>query len=95
MLVPHISAILDMLCIHGVFMRESTNQSTLDICRGLAKCHSEIAKGTNWRLMTKFLHQLEYLPNCVPGDFIHQNFTPNIVNLAVAGVRSLENVYLR
>lgn len=86
MVVPHISTILDLFHIHGLISREATNPSTLDICRGLMKCQMEITKGTNWRLLTKFLYQLEYLPNCVPGDVIHQHFTPALVNLAVAGV---------
>lgn len=87
MVVPHVSSILDLFHIHGLISRETTNPATLDICRGLMKCQVEITKGTNWRLLTKLLYQFEYLPNCVPGDFIHQHFTPSLVNLAVAGVR--------
>lgn len=92
MLVPHISSILDQFCTFGVIAREGTNQATLDICRGLIKCQVEITKGTNWRLLTKLLYQLEYLPNCVPGDFIHQHFTPALVNIAVAGVGLVLNL---
>lgn len=86
MLVPHISTILDLFCVHGLITRDATNPATLEVCRGLMKCQVEITKGTNWRLLTKLLYQLEYLPNCVPGDFIHQHFTPALVNIAVAGV---------
>lgn len=86
MVVPHVSSILHLFFTHGLIVRENTNPATLDICRGLMKCQVEITKGTNWRLLTKLLYQFEYLPNCVPGDFIHQHFTPSLVNLAVAGV---------
>lgn len=86
MVVPHISSILDLFCTHGLISRENVNQSTLDVCRSLIKCQMEITKGTNWRLLTKLLYQLEYLPNCIPGDFIHQHFTPSLVNITVAGV---------
>lgn len=86
MIVPHISSILDLFYTHGLISRDSINPSTLEICRGLMKCQMEITKGINWRLLTRLLYQLEYLPNCVPGDFIHQQFTPTLINLATVGV---------
>lgn len=87
MVVPHISLILDLFNIQGLISRDVTSQSTMDICRSLIKCQMEITKGTNWRLLANFLYQLEYIPNCVPVDFIHQHFTPLLVNHAVSGVR--------
>lgn len=88
MLVPHIGLTLESFCIFGTLSKESASHATLEVGRALLKCQVELAKGTNWRLLTHFLHQMEHLPNCMPADFIHQHFTPNIMNIAVAGVRT-------
>lgn len=80
-LVPHIGTTLEF------FAKDGINNVSSEIGRALVKCEVELTKGTNWRLLALFLQQLECLPNCMPPEFIHQHFTPSILNIAVTGVR--------
>lgn len=86
MLVPHIGETLQQLCINGVLSRESSTPSTLEITRALLKCQVELSKTHNWRIKTEFLQQMEYLTNCIPSDFIHQHFTPVMLNCVLEAV---------
>lgn len=73
------------------FLRNLTHieipvQATLDIGRAMLKCQNEAFKTNNWRMKECLLMQWEYLPHCFPSDFIHQHFSPVVLNAAVDGV---------
>jgi hypothetical protein len=80
MLVPHVGSTLELLCANGVLSRETSLPSCLEITRALLKCQMELSKCYNWRIKSNFLQQMERLPNCMPSDFIHQHFSPVILN---------------
>lgn len=86
MLVPRLGATLDLFCANSVLSRELANQTTLEITRAILKCHTELQKGYNWRIKSFFLEQLEFLPNCMPSDFIHQHFSPVILSCVMETV---------
>lgn len=85
-LVPHIGITLELFSACGALSKCIANNITVEIGRALVKCQLELMKGTNWRLLEQFLHQLECLPNFMPAEFIHQHYTPSILGIAVAGV---------
>ncbi|XP_044272773.1 serine/threonine-protein phosphatase 4 regulatory subunit 4-like isoform X3 [Tribolium madens] len=80
LLVPHVGPTLELLCANGVLSRESNTPACLEIARALLKCQNELAKSYNWRIKSNFLQQLERLPFCMTSDFIHQHFSPVILN---------------
>ncbi|RZC35879.1 serine/threonine-protein phosphatase 4 regulatory subunit 4-like, partial [Asbolus verrucosus] len=80
MLVPHVGMTLELFCANGVLSRETTLPPSLEIARALLKCQIELSKSFNWRIKTNFLQQMERLPNCLPSDFIHQHFSPVVLN---------------
>ena len=86
-LIPNIKTTLALLSQYGYVLKERSDQSTMEISRAMTKCQMEISKSYNWRLIVQFLEQLEYLPNCMPPDFIHQYFSPIVLHSAVNGVR--------
>ncbi|XP_071050484.1 serine/threonine-protein phosphatase 4 regulatory subunit 4-like isoform X2 [Onthophagus taurus] len=92
MLVPTLSNTLQLLAQNGYLSRDRTDQTTMEIGRALLKCQIELSKGYNWRLLVTFLQQMECLPKCIPGDFIHQHFSPMILGTATNG-RSKPIVY--
>jgi hypothetical protein len=86
MLVPHVGSTLELLCANGVLSRETSLPSCLEITRALLKCQMELSKCYNWRIKSNFLQQMERLPNCMPSDFIHQHFSPVILNCVLESV---------
>lgn len=84
-LVQQLGTTLELFCQYGTLSRQNSTAATVDIGRAMLKCQFELASGNNWRLLMHFIHQLEYLPNCMPPDFIHQHFTPFVLNCAVQG----------
>lgn len=85
LLVPNIGGTLNSFAKHGLLSKLKTDQSTMEIGRSMLKCHLELTKSYNWRLQMEFLVQLENLPNCMSSDFIHQHFTPIVMNTCVNG----------
>lgn len=85
-LVPNISSTLECLTLTGVLSVDNSSQITIEIARALLKCQVEIFKYHNWRRKRNFLQQIECLPNCMPGDFIHQHFTQVVVALSLEAV---------
>lgn len=91
-LVPNIGMTLELLTATGILSVENSSQSTIDIARALLKCQVEIFKYHNWRRKMNFLRQIECLPNCMPGDFIHQHFTQVIASLSLDAV-SMNSIF--
>lgn len=85
-LVPNISETLEILTTAGILSIDNSFQETIEISRALLKCQVEIFKYHNWRRKMTFLQQLECLPNCIPGDFIHQHFTQVVIGLSLEAV---------
>lgn len=85
-LVPNISTTLDCLTSSAALSVDNSSQITIEIARALLKCQVEIFKYHNWRRQKIFLEQIECLPNCMPGDFIHQHFTQVVVALSLEAV---------
>uniref|UniRef100_A0A1Y1KKB2 Serine/threonine-protein phosphatase 4 regulatory subunit 4 n=3 Tax=Photinus pyralis TaxID=7054 RepID=A0A1Y1KKB2_PHOPY len=84
-LVQQLGVTLELFAQYGTLSRQTASPDTVDIGRAMLKCQFELTSGNNWRLLMHLLHQLEYLPNCMPPDFIHQHFTPFVLNCAVQG----------
>lgn len=72
---------------YGILTKDKADQATIEIGRALLKCQLELTKGYNWRLLTSLLLQQEYLPNCMPADFIHQHFAPVVLSNVINGVK--------
>ncbi|PNF28861.1 hypothetical protein B7P43_G04431 [Cryptotermes secundus] len=77
-LVPHLGQTLLLLSKAGTFSPDFMDNTVLNIGRALIKCEAEISMTTNWRLHAEILGQLEYLPHCMPSDFIYSHFIPII-----------------
>ncbi|XP_017777798.1 PREDICTED: serine/threonine-protein phosphatase 4 regulatory subunit 4-like [Nicrophorus vespilloides] len=85
LLVPTISETLMSFCDNDTLSNTTSNQITSDIGRALFKCQTELSKAYNWRLTVTFLSQLECLPFCMPAEFIHNNFTPVLMDRSLNG----------
>ncbi|KAL1517631.1 hypothetical protein ABEB36_001369 [Hypothenemus hampei] len=84
-LIPNIADILEQFTKTNVLQREIPVQATLDIGRAMLKCQNQAFKTNNWRMKECLLKQWERLPNCFPSDFIHQHFSPVILNATIYG----------
>lgn len=84
-LVPGLGKTLVSLQTYGILSREKQDMCTVDVGRAMFKCHMELTKGYNWRLLCLLLEQMEQVPLCMPSDFIHQQFTPSVIGNAING----------
>ncbi|XP_018319202.1 serine/threonine-protein phosphatase 4 regulatory subunit 4-like isoform X2 [Agrilus planipennis] len=84
-LVMNLDLTLQSFTTQRYLSKRNSEPMTLEIGNALLKCQNHLVKGNNWRLLTNFLNRLQYLTNCMPSDYLHQNFTPTILNIATEG----------
>lgn len=72
-----------------IIILDTPVQATLDIGRAMLKCQSEAFRTNNWRMKESLLVQWECLPMCFPSDFIHQHFSPVVLNATIYGVNTV------
>ncbi|KAH1003705.1 hypothetical protein HUJ04_003578 [Dendroctonus ponderosae] len=84
-LIPNVANIMELFTATNVLQREIPVQATLDIGRAMLKCQNEAFRTNNWRMKECLLMQWERLPNCFPSDFIHQHFSPVVLNATIYG----------
>lgn len=85
-LIPNLGTILELLYENGLISNDQIVPTGLELGRALTKCQQDIFKKNNWRFKVIFLKELERLPNYFPSTYIHQYFTPVVLNVILKEV---------